>query len=795
MRSTSALYRYACDEEDCVSHSELVKLFHGIDVALDTAADAATNAGEIKPSPPPPAVTDKMLLAYAPNLCFPTHLTLSQSYLGDAGLAAFMRVLPMLRWVRAIEARGVGAGPRTMEALSAALTAYLMDGCEGAAVLPTGTPIDAPEPETEPLAGGRLPALELVDLRDNEGIYALSGQRLLAALRKRHLMLRAWCAHYADASDVIPALEVLVDLEGLPPSTASALHAWNEEAANVKYQRMLAREAHRWQEQVQMFTVRSAVNEAMSCGDSDAPRAAVTAAAAGQPVGEHVVFRLPSYADGDSLVTQMMCEVNACMSDFLTASCCFSSEKEAAQQPACVNESASLAPPLPTSDGVRAALQACADFGADTLVIVPHTNAALWYVARVCPPPQQQKGQHTAALSSSATTAEDLLNYWEAKANVAALLRGLQANTALETELETSKEAGGIVIQRHLYRLRQLYVQLDQNDAPHEYSICTARVGEAGATPLSEMTVLYYRIVAALVTRRFCETHLPSMRACEQHISDITQHVLNHLVVGEASSEALEMRVKRLHTHLDGYSSARSNPSGQPSDTPEGEQDLRVLPPIMARCLYHLRRHQAEAAAWVKTYAGTTAAEHSQPSSLPPTTTAAAAIHAFHACHCADRLRRDMGGCTAKGSTAELSSTSLPLPCTSCCYHALQTAQTILQSVKGESPEESELCARWEMLAPVRRALPHELRMFFFDMVIRQRSRLRGGCAYIPSLDPVTDVGVPVPGSMVEWLAYAEHQRENWVKLLRMFGEWYRLRALESYGIAEARALLRQTPT
>ncbi|KAG5477853.1 hypothetical protein LSCM1_05155 [Leishmania martiniquensis] len=793
MRCTSALYRYACAEEGCVSHSELVKLFHGIDVALDTAADAASNADEITPAPPPPAATAKMLLAYAPNLCFPTHLTLSQSYLGDAGLAAFMRVLPMLRWVRAIEARGVGAGPRTIEALSAALTANLMDECEEAAAVPAVTTIGGPLLETEPLAGGRLPALELVDLRDNDGIYALSGRRLLAALRKQRVMLCAWCSNHPGVGDVIPALEVLVDLERLPPSTARALHEWNEEAANIKHQRLKAREARRWHEELQVFTVRSAVREAMNCSDSGAPQTAVTGAATGQPVGEHVVFRLPSYADGDSLLTQMMSEVNACMSDFLTASCCFSAAKEGTQQPACVNESAYFAPPLPTSDGVRAALQACVDFGADTLAILPHTNAVLWYVARVCPPQQRERKHRAGALSSGTTAIEDaMLSYWEAKANVAALLCGLQANPALETELETSEQAGGIVIQRHLYRLRQLHVQLDQSDVLHEYLMDTARVAEAGATPLSEMTALYYRIVAALVTRRFSETHLPSMRACEQRIADIAQHVLNHLVAGEASSEALETHIKRMHTHLGGSSGARSAPSEQPSGASHGDHDMRVLPPIMARCLYHLRRHQAEAAAWVKTYMGG-AVDAPQPSSR--TATAAAAIHAFHACHCAERLRSHVEECSAQTFPGEQSPTSLPLPCTSCCYRALQTAQTVLQGVKVGSSEESELRTRWEMLSPVRRALPRELRMFLLDMVIRRRSRLRGGCAYLPSLDSVTDVGVPMPESMVEWLAYAEHQRENWVKLLRIFGEWYRLRALESYGIAEARALLCQTPT
>ncbi|GET89045.1 hypothetical protein, conserved [Leishmania tarentolae] len=795
MRSTSALYRYACDEEGCVSHSELVKLFHGIDVALDTASDATTNADEVTPVPPPPALTDKMLLAYAPNLCFPTHIMLSQSYLGDAGLAAFMRMLPMLRWVRTIEARGVGAGPRTIEALSASLTVYLVEGCKGAATLPYVATMGNSMSGGEKLAGGRLPALELVDLRDNDGIYALSGQRLLSALRKRRLMLRAWCATLAGVGDVIPALEVLVDLDALPPSIANALHEWNEGAANIKFQRLMAREAYRWQEQVQVFTVRSAVSEAVKNSYNDTSGAVAAEAVARQPVGEHVVFRLPFPDDGESQTAPLTCEINACMSNFLTASCCFSSARKAEPQPADAGSgTSSLAFPLPTEDGVRAALQACVDFGADTLAILPHTNAALWYVASVWQQPKKE--QHATTFSSCVATAEDVqLNYWEAKANVAALLRGLQANPLIEKELEASTQAGGIVMQRHLYRLGELYTLLDQNDVLHEKEICTAGVAGAGATPLEEMAALYNRIVAALVTRRFSATHLPSMRACEQHISDVTEHVLGHLVVGKESSEALEARIEHLRKRLSSPSDAGGVPGGGPSGASGISQSIRVLPPVMAQCLYHLRRHQAEGEAWRKTYAGTTVVASQSSSSTVPTTVASP-IHAFHACHCADRMRRHMDGCSTPAPSGEESSSNvLPPPCTSCCYHALEGAQTLLHNAEGRLSGESELLARWAILEPVRRALPRELRMFFLDMVIRHRSRMRGGYAYVPSLDSLADVGAPLPLSMVDWLAYTEHQGENWAMVLRAFGEWYRLRALESYGIAEARALLHQPPT
>ncbi|KAK7197042.1 hypothetical protein NESM_000648100 [Novymonas esmeraldas] len=812
MRAISALYRYACEEEGCQLHSELVTLFHGVDVAvMDTAdADATANAAAALP-PPPAALAGAMLLSYAPNLCFPTHITLSQSYLGDAGLAAFMRVLPMLRWVRAVEARGVGAGPLAVAALSAALTAHVVEGCEEAAALPLAA--DAAGTDPEPYAGGRLPALELVDLRDNDGIYALSGQRLLAALRKRHSMLRLWCAAHVDLASVVPALEVLVDLGGLPPSTAGELHAWNEEAANTKYQRQLAREARRWHEAVEAFTVRNAVGEVVwRCGggDGDGETAAAAAAASRQAIGEHVIFRLSSSSSSSPTTTaavratdaaalsseQITAEVNAHISDFLTAACCFSATDSLA------------ATTLPTTGGVRAALQACIDFGADSLALLPHSNAALWYVARVWRPQaadvqQQQQGRPAPSSSSAAAAAntnDDVqLNLWEAKANVAALLRGLQTNPALEAELRVSTQAGGVVIERHLYRLRQLYVQLDGREAPPEQEdACTARVAGAGATPLDEMVALYYRVVAALVARRFCDDHLPSMRACEQHIAALSEFVLNHLVDGEESSGAIEACIERLCRRLEthgGTAGARAAVAA----ADDADHDTRVLPPVMARALYHLRRHGAEAAAWTAVYAGTAAAAAAlPPSSLPPPQ---GPLHPFHACRCAEEMRQHVNAFSERCSTAaEPPDTPLPLPqpCTACCYRTLQVTQALLPPRGADAADVADVAAelreRWTMLSPVRRALPRELRMFLLDMVIRQRSRQRGGCAYVPALDAVAGVSAQLPESTLSWLACGSGQRERWTGILRAFGEWYRLRALESYGIAEARTLLHQPP-
>lgn len=807
MRSTSVLYRYACDEEGCVSNTELVKLFHGVDVALDSAAAqpgaasaAAAADGPVRTAdadgtlemddgmPPLPAVAPKMLLSFSPDLCFPTHITLTKSYLGDAGLAAFFRVLPMLRWVRTVEARGVGAGPRAVAALSAALTAHVVEGCEVAATVPTDGHEAAPG--VEPLAGGRLPALELIDLRDSDAIFAQSCQALLAALRRRRTLLRAWCADNACTGDVEPALEVLVDLDAVPATMAHQLRGWNEEAANRKYQRRLSHEAHRWQEQVNVFTVRRAALEGLEAAQSDA------AEPEERRVGEQVIFRLPPPPEKAAApVAQMLAELNAHIPDLITAACCFSAASRRREGGSGSSKSTAeghfAAPvqptPLPTEAGVRAALQACAEFGADALALLPHTNAALWYVANIR---AQQRP----------TGGETALAFWEAKANVAALLRGLQANPHVEAELEASSQAGGIVIRRHLYRLRQLYAQLDEGAPPTESHAEAQRRGAEAAvqTPLQEMTSLYYRVVAALVARRFSDTHLPSMQACERRIAAVTAHVVEHVLVGEESADALAARVEHVRLCLDGtLDGAAAGRLG----TSIGNADVatRVLPPVMARCRYHLRRHPAEAAAWAQTYAGP-AGKHAPGAATeaPLASSSPAPAHTFHACRCAAALRRPSD--SESGGTAT-PATALPAPCTACSYHALQAAQSLVQgradpNVDGSDVAEAELHTRWAMLAPVRASLPRELRMFLLDMTIRQCSRLRGGCAYVPALDCVAGVlrADGLPSSTTDWLACTEQQREHWVRLLRVFGEWYRLRALESYNLVDACELLNLPP-
>ncbi|KPA79299.1 hypothetical protein ABB37_05763 [Leptomonas pyrrhocoris] len=787
-RSTSTLYQYACEEEGCVSHTELVKLFHGIDVALQATAAAlqlapsaphettkdSSNEDSDDINPLPPALTDFLLISFQPTLRYPTHITLSKTYLGDAGTAAFFRVLPMLRWLRVVDARGVGAGPRSIDALCDALTTYLVEGCEEAPVMPLA---EAAETEScsgdagdrHPLAG-RLPALELVDLRDNDAVFTRSAEKLLAALRRRRGALLRWCAkeRETDADAVVlPALEVHVDAANLFPSTAHSLQAWNAEATAIKRRREVAAGERRWAEQLGVFTVPKAQQAAGSPGGV-------------QPVGEHLLFRLPlDQAEQEAEVAgtenrartcaanEMRESINSHIPRFLAASCML-----APVAGACADSALYAA-----AKGARSALQACADFGADALEILFYSNASLWYVARIQRQKQRQQGAPEANPQASTLAKVNLL---EAQSNIAALLRTLDACPTLEAELMSSQAAGGAVVERHLLRLRELHNTIEKKPQLEEL--------------FTEMVSLYYRIVAALVTPRFSAQHLPSMVAWEQQIEDVAQHVLSHLVVGTEEMKRLASTVRRLRGQVqeDVSLPGKRKEDDDPAKRSRDGRESRLLPPIMATSFYHVQDdHEAEEG-WRQTYAGTSSVVASAvKASCPTSLEIPAVMQAFHSCHCTALLENN-AAVTSHPGLVPPTSGDCPEPCTTCCYRALRSVQDALRDTESGR---SELLYRWGALEPVRQALPRQLRMFFLDMMIRQRSRAQGGCAYVPLFDQHkkndTKGESKERWSMMSWLACSHSQEAYWVDLLRVYAQWYRLRALEFYGQPEAQRLLR----
>ncbi|RNF09914.1 hypothetical protein TraAM80_01966 [Trypanosoma rangeli] len=163
MRGLSALYCLACEREGCLSNSDFVRMCR----ALDTSEDC------------------------------PTHLDFHETYLGDAGAAAVLRTVAIMRWVRSVDLRDSGAGTKAVAALVAVADEH--------------------------------PSLRWVDLRGGSNdVFAMSGRRLLAVLGR------------------CPMLVVHANYDDLPATMAHRLRAANgrnqqrqqEEAAAIEAEKM-----------------------------------------------------------------------------------------------------------------------------------------------------------------------------------------------------------------------------------------------------------------------------------------------------------------------------------------------------------------------------------------------------------------------------------------------------------------------------------------------------------------------------------------------------------------------------
>ncbi|KAH9597166.1 hypothetical protein LSM04_004309 [Trypanosoma melophagium] len=145
MRGLTKLYCLACEQEGCLSNSHFLELCR----TLDSSEEC------------------------------PINLDLSSNYLGDAGSAALLRTVEIMRWVRVINLRDCGAGPLAVKALM--------------------------------IAAEEHPNLRSVDLRGiNNEIFAVSGRRLLVLLQR------------------CPKLVVHVNYDDFPVTLARKLLASNQ---------------------------------------------------------------------------------------------------------------------------------------------------------------------------------------------------------------------------------------------------------------------------------------------------------------------------------------------------------------------------------------------------------------------------------------------------------------------------------------------------------------------------------------------------------------------------------------
>ncbi|ESS64639.1 hypothetical protein TcG_05539 [Trypanosoma cruzi] len=162
MRGLSTLYCLACEREGCLVNSHFLEVCR----VLDTSEEC------------------------------PTEFDFCGNYLGDAGAAAIVRTVAIMRWVRFIDLRDSGAGAKTVEALVAVADEH--------------------------------PSLRCVDLRGggNE-VFAMSGRRLLAALGR--------CAK----------LVVHVNYDDLPATMARKLQAVKQRNEQQQREEEAAMEAEK----------------------------------------------------------------------------------------------------------------------------------------------------------------------------------------------------------------------------------------------------------------------------------------------------------------------------------------------------------------------------------------------------------------------------------------------------------------------------------------------------------------------------------------------------------------------
>lgn len=393
MRGLSKLYLCACEREGCLSNSELVRYFMELDKCSLTDEDSEASRGSIPSSrdeyksiKTPSRTRDDESIAVCEQEPIPylvgrkdtggkaairegddtnnirsnfraashachTKLDLSKNYLGDAGLAAVFRVLPLLGWVTHVNAQGCGAGKQAVRALCDVLTMELpittspssSNGGSGGVNLGTAGPSAlfssqsskgdnnsvryssySPPLSPELCFGTPLLPLEVIDLRANS-LFVGSGRMLCKALQARHRLTTVYRQKFSSSSraettttmnrdanfndddlcsqaqckrsseripvDILP-VEVLVDYDGFPPSTASTLRALNQSAHEEKQRRGFVKRMRREEEQMKIFCV-STHGGGVSGGVADTYGKSL--AWKGQPIGEHLIYRIPNY--------------------------------------------------------------------------------------------------------------------------------------------------------------------------------------------------------------------------------------------------------------------------------------------------------------------------------------------------------------------------------------------------------------------------------------------------------------------------------------------------------------------
>lgn len=802
MRGLSTMYRCSCEREGCLTNHSLVKYFAELDQMAITDTPEVAEKKCIQLGKPPG--TKREVSDGCPRV-----IDLSHNYLGDAGLAALFRVLPLMQWVTTIHAPACGAGQKAVKALCDILTMRL----------PTVTNTTTGEEIGVPLI-----QIEYVDLRDN-ALFVAAGRELVRALETRR---RIATSSTAD----LPSTVVLIDYSDLPPSLAQRLEMLNQIGDEDRKQKELERKRRLELEQQQLFCIKS------SDGNLS------------QPMGEHVIYRIPEYMprsrrqdpnappvtlydSSNPQLVRLVREMNQHMEEYLVAFKCLSKQTVIA-----TSATAEF-------DFAAAAAQICVELGAETLSFLPYTHAAVWFKDEVLnSSSRDREGLLEGTAAEAEAQRERALYHAEIKMNVSKLLRGIYANPYLERELVQHR---GAVLATYLRQLKELFYADVVPTSPEEVD-----------RRMELLDAMYIRVVSALTTQSLAD--FPSMAQFEERLQQIQMFMVEEMLVGTEVEEL--RRTQQMYRReltpcrnaLQWVLDPRSANLPPPLEA-GGRADLSayrcVWPLWCTQMKYLVYNKKSKRKAWNREYVpmerqhwsptvrtnlkGDKSGQRSN-STTPRVSPAGFAYsendedYVEQSIVCQDTEEkiavvdeeedeslvpdnyRSLVMCTCHqrlaNSFPELPPTAayrpaLPRPCPSCCYASLAVLPAFLRD-----PHVHEVLAVQEK---VRDALPMELKVFFLDMILRRR----GKAGYVPCIfgvgtrlrrrhhgggadDAADGPLLPDPHpfypdlprvapeklvSILDFFALVDGKVERMNEVLSGFKEWYRLKTIESFDV------------
>ncbi|CCW62630.1 unnamed protein product [Phytomonas sp. EM1] len=701
---------------------------------------------------------------------YPTCLDLRHNYLGDAGAAACFRVLPYMMWVRRVEAANIGCGPLGVKALCAALALRTSPASKCKANLAYANPLepstqvgtiavsmapvvvaaadgDRTKQEDDGIAFAVVP-LEYIDLSGNP-IYAQTAGELLKALRlRRDWLRRCYGNGIGDAATPLP-LQLVLDWDVLPRRTVARLQSMSVSApegypSSHSHNHHLP---HRTSEERNHNIYRILTAAPLDDDESD-----------------------PSYTQYDTtnpFLATLVGQVNEHMRDYLLMSYHI--------EPGIGNDES-------VDELTPAAAYLCAEYGVDLL---PYLFTQSQF---------STGGIQVTSLSSSSNCGEEMM-YNRVMGRVRTLFQALDATPQLLQEA-LARDHDGPLLRYYLDRLRTFFDQLAScNGLPSSHSTSWER--------LCDFEALYHRVVSSLVCRRMEWTLLPVIETSEARIDEITKYMVEYLLDGVCPSSIYEHK-------------------------PQNHEDISnevlfcgALTRWCAQAMYHIHNEPKSHAEWNCVYkcmvhrlfkmdpSGTSDINEDS-HALDSSRSSEEMVAQEDPKRSFEEKRGEAYPLMQSGSRAGLAiptsqvqardgegTVLMQFPCDRHCQLALRALYKVLK--------DPYTVKRLEVVAPLQKALPIEMRHFLVDLLICQNSRGVVGGPYVAELfgEPSSlesfvrhregarsdemDSKMEVVGSfrMIGWslvdiLAVLYNRQDRLMELLKVFTEWYRLRTIES---------------